>query len=142
MDARFAALVVLPNAVSLAVSSAAGSSRGMCPRATLAPPGWVFAVVWPTLYLLLGVAMARADAPLLARLFVLVAALNAWWVAFSGRCAPVPALAGILSVLSYAAYTAWYAAWSGDATGASLLVPLVAWLSFASLISVEIALRH
>lgn len=135
---KFAAYAAAPNVVSLALN--AGSRRAGCPRTSLQPPGWVFAVVWPLLYLGLGVAMAiladnRKTGPVLA-IAGLVVALNAWWLVFGRKCRPVPALAAICAVTVLAAAVS-RSAYKADAAAGALVAPLVAWLSFATVLIVQ-----
>lgn len=149
--AKGVALLLLPNAASAAVMAATAGRRPgagapqWCPRTPITPPPAVFAVVWPLLYLLVGAAMARMEQlqqrGALAALFVLVAALNAWYAAFSPRCRPGPALGGILATLALAVLTTC-AVWQLDAAGGALLVPLCLWLAFASLVSAWIVAQQ
>jgi tryptophan-rich sensory protein len=52
-----AALILLPNIVSVCHHGIRGTSRDRMPYGLVTTPGWVFAVVWPILYMLLGVAI-------------------------------------------------------------------------------------
>jgi translocator protein len=135
---KFAAYAAAPNVLSLALT--AGSRTAGCPRTSLQPPGWVFAVVWPILYLGLGFAMAlladkRKTGPVLA-IAGLVIALNAWWLVFGRKCRPVPALAAIVAITVLAAAVT-KSVHKTDMVAGVLVAPLVAWLSFATVLSVQ-----
>lgn len=130
-------LFLLPNAVSLVAMAIVGSARDhACPPTRFQPPGYVFSVVWPILYLLLGVAMFRMRSQLaeLAVLLTLMVALNAWWIKYGNVCEPRSALRAIMAVLCLAAAAAVFVARS-DPTAAVMLVPLVCWLCFATFLS-------
>lgn len=57
--------IILPNLLSLLVSSIAGETGGdwykSLNRSPLTPPGWVFGVVWPILYTMIGYVLANLD---------------------------------------------------------------------------------
>lgn len=109
-------------------------------KAKLQPPGWLFAVVWPILYILAGIAgllIWRADARRWSWVLTLFTAslliMMTWWVVFGNVCAPkiatitiasivTPSIATLIAVLMYRRL--W--------TPAALLTPLFAWLCFAS----------
>lgn len=102
------------------------------------PPAWVFSVVWPVLYLLLGIQgmlqwrrAGRSWSPGLTLWSALTASLLVWWPVFSlWACAP---LLAFLSLLAIAALC-WYIV---IAMRAYLLVPLAAWLAFACVLSAQ-----
>jgi tryptophan-rich sensory protein len=113
-------------------------------RPAIAPPNWVFAPVWTTLYLLMAIAawLVAQSAPSPQRtvgltLFLLQLALNlAWSWIFFGRHQLGMALAEVLllwvaigvTTLSFRQSSAW---------AAGLLVPYWAWVSFASVLNEE-----
>lgn len=140
MALRFAAWTALPNVLSASLVYATGARGAACPATSLRPPGWVFGVVWPALYLAVGVATALlAEGRHLRELLIVLAVLvglNAWWLAFSRRCRPVPALAAIVALLAGSAYAASQAM-AVDSTAGALMWPLVGWMSFATLLSVQ-----
>lgn len=136
--AKFAGIALFPNFASFVVTSISGVKGSACPATVITPPGWVFAVVWPLLYLLLGVVMARMELQkrygVLARLFWLVLGLNLWYVAFAPKCHPLAALVGIVAVL-VATVWATVEVFHADAKTGKLMLPLCAWLTFATAIS-------
>lgn len=108
------------------------------------PPGWVFAVIWPILYILTGIAWYKAiqysSTPELSMLWfsLLVISLNAWLFAYGcaeDRIAGLVVL-GVSIVLTFATFTSI----KGCRSCALLLTPLVLWLLIAFSISIaEIA---
>jgi benzodiazapine receptor len=109
-------------------------------KPALAPPGWVFAVVWPLLYAMMGASawqlwrhggFGGANAPAMV-LFAAQLALNAaWTVLFFGLHRPGLAMAEL--VLLWLAILATLALfWRRDATAGALLAPYLAWVSFAA----------
>jgi tryptophan-rich sensory protein len=108
------------------------------------PPDTVFAPVWTTLYLLMGVALVlarRADpahSPRAEAVFGLQLALNlAWSLVFFGRRDPRAGLGVIL--LLWAAILATVAEFGRTRVlAAALLLPYLAWVTFACGLNAEI----
>lgn len=140
----------LPAIAGLAPAYASGDSRSrsgiLCAKKpSLQPPGWVFAVVWPVLYLLLGVSGALLWRRGGRRLsgndrfvgwLALVAGLALWWPTFAiYACAPALAFASLAAL----AAGAWWLAWSLRRVKWQLwlLGPLCAWLAFATLLAFQ-----
>jgi tryptophan-rich sensory protein len=127
-----------------ALFSAGGGYRPSCRTLTsrLQPPGWVFGVVWTSLYALYGVASfmawregGRVMTPALWASVALLAALVAWPVVFFRFCAPELAFAAILAILGLASAVALLFAKQGTYWSAILTAPLVVWLWCASYLS-------
>lgn len=103
------------------------------------PPGWVFSVVWPTLFLLMGIAAylvwckgsARRDVRAALVLFLVQLALNVGWSAiFFGAHLIFYALVEIIILWLAILWTAISFYKISRAAGA-LLIPYLAWVSFA-----------
>jgi len=102
------------------------------------PPGWAFGVVWPILYLFLGLALALvlAEPPSTKRrnaliLFFLQLALNfAWSPIFFAAHRIQLALGVIVAMAGFAALTAGQFRQIRPLAGA-LMVPYLLWLCFA-----------
>ncbi len=107
------------------------------------PPGWAFPVVWTTLYVLMGVALADlieagARAARVRRLFLAQLVLNlAWSPLFFALHRIADALALIVALDVIVAVTI-LAAWRVSRRAASLLVPYLAWLALATALNLEI----
>ena len=101
------------------------------------PPGWVFGIVWPILYLLIGLAWVQLrkqkDQQMVDLLFgLLVFALNTWIVVYSCKKKKKSALYVILISLVIS-----MALW-GYSVGTNqmfYLTPLVVWLLFATMLN-------
>lgn len=115
-------------------------------KATLTPPSWVFPVVWPVLYLMMGLSLWRfleSEAPRHARtagmiLFGLQLVLNGLWsYLFFGL--HNPGLALIEIALLWCMIAGVIFVFSRHSRGAALLlVPYLAWVSFATYLNFEI----
>jgi len=142
-----AALVALPNAASLLTLAVVGRSRARaCPPVPMQPPGYVFALVWPALYGLMGCAMGVLYTQGHGNVYVsapglLVIALNAWYVRNGVACRPLEGLVSIVGVLALSAVMMAVVATRSVVAGA-MLVPLVAWLCFACALTWQAYIRH
>ena len=115
-------------------------------KPSFSPPSWVFAPVWTTLYLLMGIAAylvwekrgENKAAKQALLLFGIQLALNtAWSIAFFGLRSPVLGLAII--ALLWAAILGTMRAFSRiSKTAGNLFVPYLAWVSFAALLNASI----
>lgn len=117
-------------------------------KPSLAPPNWVFAPVWTTLFALIGIAAWRVwrsvpfVEPGLARLagiaFVGQYVLNvAWSAAFFGARSLLGGLA-VLALLWLAIVVTIWTFRRVDRPAAWLLVPYLAWVSFAGYLNYAI----
>lgn len=136
--AKFAGIAAFPNFASYVVMAISGVKGSACPKTDITPPAWVFGVVWPVLYLLVGVVMARMEHQkrysVLSRLFWLVLGMNLWYVVFAPKCYPIAALLGIVAVL-VATVWATVDVFRADSKTGRLMLPLCLWLTFATAIS-------
>ena len=109
------------------------------------PPGWAFGVVWPILYVLLGLALAiiLAEPPSEARkkgliLFFVQLALNfAWSPMFFAAHAVQLALITIFAMAAIAAMAARQF-WQIKRVAGALMLPYLAWLCFAAALNAGI----
>jgi benzodiazapine receptor len=108
------------------------------------PPGWLFAPVWTTLYVLMGVAIWRgwrtggqAASPLVRIYFVQLVCNALWSVLFFGLKQPAWALADILVLWSL---LVWLQVRFSriDRVAAALWSPYVLWVSFATVLNAAI----
>lgn len=149
-------LFLSPLIVGLGLTGVVGALRGnrrdespVCgQRALHQPPGWVFAVVWPVLYVLLGASLAllwrgvgRQWTPEVIGVVAGVLLLQVWWFVFTFQCLPWGAFAFLVGLVIGFCGLAIRIAWMGMGGGVSamLLIPLCMWLVFASILSFEIA---
>ena len=110
------------------------------------PDGWVFPVVWSTLYVLMGTAawlVQRAakqpgDARVPLRLFVIQLVLNAAWTpVFFGAQQIFPALL-IIVVLWFAILATLFAFRQSSTPAALLMAPYLIWVSIATVLNFQI----
>lgn len=146
------ALVTVPAVLLLGSLSGALSGSGAdnqwyqaLEKSPLNPPGWVFGVVWPILYVLLGLSLAmllhakgaKQRGRALA-LFVLQLLLNfAWSPIFFAYHEVGAAFWTIVAMLLLAAAAA-ILFWRIRRSAALLMVPYIAWLGFAALLTWQI----
>ncbi|MBZ9779706.1 tryptophan-rich sensory protein [Psychroflexus sp. CAK8W] len=110
------------------------------------PPSWLFAPVWTTLYILMGVAAGLVWNKGFHHLWVKTAlyhfgfqlVLNASWsVAFFGYQSPLVALFIIIALIVLVLITfKWFKIVSN--TAAYLLIPYILWIVFAAALNFEI----
>ena len=107
-------------------------------RSALQPPGWVFATVWPMLYILMGISIftfwrkteRKASWPFY--MFIVgTLLLQVWWVIFNKICAPMYAFISLVAIAVYFAITA-ISLYRISHISTYCLIPLLVWLSFAS----------
>jgi tryptophan-rich sensory protein len=109
------------------------------------PPGWVFGVVWPTLYLMLGLALAMVlnargarDRNAAIILFLSQFVINLTWSPiFFGAHQVTAAFFIILFMLAIAIATTFAFARVRKAA-AWLMVPYLVWISFAAILNFQI----
>eukprot|EP00252_Welwitschia_mirabilis_P007411 TRINITY_DN1871_c0_g1_i11.p1 TRINITY_DN1871_c0_g1~~TRINITY_DN1871_c0_g1_i11.p1 ORF type:complete len:151 (-),score=10.38 TRINITY_DN1871_c0_g1_i11:168-620(-) len=113
------------------------------------PPGWVFPIVWTSLYAMMGVAswlvwleggFEKQVVPLGMYLFQLL--LNFIWTPlFFGMHKPGAAFADIV-LLWFTILTTIYLFWQVTEVAAYLLVPYILWVSLASTINFYIWVHY
>jgi tryptophan-rich sensory protein len=109
------------------------------------PPGWVFGVVWPTLYLMMGLALAMVlnapgarDRNVAIALFLSQFVINITWSPiFFGAHQVTAAFFIILVMLGVAIATTFVFARVRKAA-AWLMVPYLVWISFAAILNFQI----
>ena len=138
------AAVVLVNAVGSAPAALGGPGSAWfrsLAKPAIYPPPWLFGVVWPVLFTLLGVALYlvwRADDPgrrLALGLFVAQMACNVAWTPVFFRAQNLAlALVVIGALLSLAVPTA-VAFGRVDRTAGLLVGPYLLWVAFAAVLN-------
>lgn len=109
------------------------------------PPGWVFGVVWPILYLMMGIAVsiilnargARLRGVAVA-LFVVQLALNLYWSPLFFGQHQVTAAFYLLLAIWVSAFATTLVFGRIRSLAAWLMVPYLAWLSFAAILNYQI----
>ncbi len=150
------ALVTVPAVVLLGSLSGLLSNSGYANRwfaaldlPPITPPGWVFATVWPALYVCLGLSLAmvlhargaKGRGMALALFFAQLVANFAWSPLFFGAHEVTKAFYLIVFILLMTIATAFAFAPIRKAA-AWLLLPYMVWLSFAAILNFQIDQRN
>jgi tryptophan-rich sensory protein len=112
-------------------------------KPSFSPPNWLFAPVWTTLYILMGIALYRIVVKTswrhpAVKLFLIHLILNAFWsIAFFGLKSPLLGFLVILALLAMIAAIIWKL-YRLDRSAAYLLMPYLAWVTFATLLNFSI----
>ncbi len=107
-------------------------------KSNLQPPGWVFAVVWSILYILLGISAmlvykkTQSFSPILIAILVSLALLIMWWIVFANICSPIYSFIAIYVILGLVVGNVILLFKESMFLEGSLLIPLCIWLIFAS----------
>ena len=115
---------------------------GQLRKPPFTPPGWVFPVVWPILYVLMAVAAwavwRRRGLGLAVGLWIAQLLLNAAWSpAFFGLRSPVAGLVVILALwLTLAATTVVF--WRASRPAGLAMLPYLLWTTFAAVLNAAI----
>ena len=128
--------------IGFATAPAADPWYAALNKAPWNPPPFVFWIVWPALYALMGVALWRlwlkrgeTSFPALAALFATQLALNwPWNFLFFTYHMLLLSFIWILALISVVAALIWLA-WKADRIAAWCLVPYLLWLGYAASLS-------
>ena len=107
------------------------------------PPNWVFAPVWTTLFVLMGISLYLIWKNKLAvRFFIIQLILNILWSAlFFGLRSPLLAFIEIIVLWIFILLTIIYS-YKTSKTAAYLLIPYIAWVTFAAILNFSIVLLN
>ena len=115
-------------------------------KPSFAPPNWVFAPVWTSLYILMGISLflvwqkGREDKTVKAAIYLFAGqlVLNALWsFVFFGLRSPLLGLIEII-ILWIAILATILSFMKISRTAAYLLIPYILWVSFASIVNFSI----
>ena len=120
----------------------------MLVKPALNPPSWIFAPVWTTLYILMGIAAflvwhkwrthRKRDVKIALAVFAVQLALNALWsIVFFGLHSPAWALVNIVALWLAIVWT-MIAFAKISRLAMYLLVPYIVWVSFAAYLNFAI----
>ena len=143
----FIVLSLLAGAIgSLFTFSAIPAWYSTLAKPSFAPPNWLFAPVWTTLYVLMGVSAyliwqkgwQKKPVRFALSIFGVQLFLNALWsILFFGLRSPLYGLLGIIPLWLSIAYCIRLF-WPLNRKAAYLLIPYLLWVSFASLLNLAI----
>lgn len=115
---------------------------------SLAPPGWVFPIVWTILFILMGIAAyliyesdSQEKKEALGIYAAQLIANIGWSLIFFGLDAYLLAFAWIL-LLWYLIFLTWQSFRKINKTAGWLLVPYLAWVTFATYLNLAIAIHY
>ena len=138
------ALLLFPLIVGIGLVSIFVRKESICgKRSKLQPPGWVFATVWPILYILMGISLfvywrkigRIPNWPLY--LFILgVLLLQVWWIIFNKICNEKVAFGSLVAIAIYFLGIA-ISLFKISSVSTYCLIPLLIWLSFASYLTYD-----
>ena len=124
--------LLAPNAISFVMSKICPMTNG--PKTNSQPPGWVFGVVWPILYLFLGWNWMKTRNPL----HILLIALLNYWVYKAGCQSDYRTGAWIFVPIIALSLAIWMKSSQMYSNGWWVMTPLIAWLLFAHQLNVHI----
>jgi translocator protein len=109
------------------------------------PPSWIFAPVWTSLYILMGISFyliwVKKENPkhgFLVSLFLLQLVLNSFWsIIFFGLKSPLYAFVEIIFLWLTILFCVIYF-YRVSKTASILLIPYLLWVSFAAILNFEI----
>ena len=133
--------IVLAMPIVLGLGSGFLVSRKKIPTSKYNPPGWVFMLVWPILYALMGYSsylvyksknINREE--YLKLFYIHLAALILWWPIFVYFPNKTAALTSLIAIAIFAAYitTKFYLV---DKTAAYCMLPYLGWLYVATFLT-------
>jgi translocator protein len=150
------AMFIVPSVEFLGLASGLASGSGannpwyaVLAKPDFNPPGWVFGVVWPILYLLIALALSfvlnargARGRGLAITLFIVQFVCNLIWSPlFFGAHEVTLAFYLLVIILVISAITTSLFA-KIRPVAAALMIPYLAWLAFASLLAFEIDTRN
>lgn len=110
------------------------------------PPNWIFAPVWTTLYILMGISaflvwrmgLSKLSVKITLTIFIIQLILNAFWsIAFFGLRSPIAGLIVII-ILWIAILLTVISSLNVSKLAGILLIPYILWVSFASILNAMI----
>jgi benzodiazapine receptor len=134
-------IILLPLLVGFSSFLLAGDLR-QAPASSYQPPAKVFSIVWPILYLMMGVSGERIKrlTGSLPSIFFVQLFFNFTWSIVYTRVGPVPALVNITALL-LAAMATFSSFGNVDRLSALLLLPYLVWLCFATFLNVDVVTK-
>ena len=123
-------ILLIPLVSGYSVSSICGPSKKAGVTVKFRPPAWVFGVVWPILYILLGMAWVQSKKYMFS-FISLVVLLNLWLVVYVCKNNKV----GGVYIIFLSILALLYIFTSVNRTSKYLLAPLLVWLLFAAFLN-------
>ena len=133
-------LLFTPIVTGMVTSFSVGSMSSAAESVKSRPPGWVFSVVWPVIYLLIGYAWAiMFKEGTLINVFMgtLTASLVAWIIVYTQGSKKAGLYVILVSLLISLMVWSYTLKESKISYTPYLIVPLVSWLVFATMLNFE-----
>ncbi len=138
----FFQIVVVGGGLLIGYLTAPGEWYAQLAKPAFNPPGWVFAPVWTTLYVVIGIAGWRVSRrqeggsmPTSIRLWWSQLALNFLWSPVFFGAHLIGAAFAVLSFLFIAILGFIIATWPRDRLAALLFIPYAIWVAFAGVLN-------
>ena len=145
-------IILTTELIGVLGSLISGNTRQLYETLTLppfSPPGWLFGVVWPVLYLLMGIAayLIYQSAPspertTSIRLYWMQLFVNFLWPIVFFRFEAYWLAVGIILVLDILVAATIVFFYKTQKTAAYLLLPYFAWILFATYLNIGVALLN
>ena len=128
--------IVIPSLLGYSTAMFCNVQKSSAVNVAIRPPAIVFSLVWPVLYIFLGISwyISRKTRPLLSDIFygILICLLSLWIIVYSCKNNKkygvyVLVLSVMFGILAYTV---------GGLESRLLIVPLIVWLCFATLLNV------
>jgi tryptophan-rich sensory protein len=111
------------------------------PSSRFQPPGYVFSIVWPLLYLSMGYASYRiSKITKLPTVYFVQLLLNFSWSIVYTRLGITPGLINIVLLLFFVMLT-YNDFHQIDTSAANILLPYIAWITFATFLNIDVATK-
>jgi len=123
-------LLFAPLVSGYAMSAYCGPSRTAGASVKFRPPSWVFGVVWPILYILMGMSWIRSK-HLTFRFVILLILLNLWLLVYVCQKNKI----GGIYIIFLSLLAALYIFMDLDKSTKLLFAPLIVWLLFAAFLN-------
>lgn len=145
--------IAVPLGLGLLSSLLSGDIRAIyesMDKPPLSPPGWLFGVVWPVLYVLMGVALYLVLASRYERgqkkpaiwLFCVQLVLNFAWSIIFFRFGQLWAAVGIIGLMDILVFTCAVLFYRLRKPAGVLMIPYLLWISFATYLSISFAMLN
>lgn len=133
-------LIGLPLLTGFASTFFSKNLRTVTPRSRFQPPGFVFSIVWPLLYISMGYASYRISKTTMRvpTVYFIQLILNFTWSIVYSRVGPVPGLVNIVALL-FCVLLTYKEFFQLDRTAANILFPYIIWITFATFLNIDTA---
>ncbi len=122
-------LIILPALLGYTTNAICNTPSTAGINVKIRPPPWVFKIMWPILYILIGISWFL-NKNISTNFIILILLLSSWSVIYN--CVKIKELALFIIILSIISSIVTY---NNIEVRKYLMLPLIIWLSFALLLS-------